>query len=624
MDAVEEVKARVDIEQLVGQYVDLKRSGASLKGLCPFHQEKTPSFHVFPARGSFHCFGCGVGGDVFTFLQNYEKLDFREALRRLASRAGVELPEEQERRRQVEEHGRLYGANEAALEFFRDQLKGAGGKLAQNYLYKRKLSAPIQVSFGLGYAPESRHALSEALTARGFTAEEMVDAGLVLVDEHSGELRDRFRGRLMFPIRDGKGRVTGFGGRTLGDGEPKYLNSPQTEIFDKSRCLFAIEHAEETIRQRRRAVVVEGYIDAIRAHEAGSKDVVASLGTAITTHQLQVSGRLAPMVVLALDPDTAGQAAAVRAGLAALAGLPRKQRQLPDSLGRRLVPVGLAIDLRIARIPLGAGDPDELIQRDREEWERIVDASVPAFEFYFDSAAAAVDRSDDGWRQDLIDRVMPVIQEFSFAVGTQAAWVERLAEVTGVQSRLLQNQLMVAPAGAGTRRRAPSIPAAAGTRPSILLNGTGRDPETEAEDSLLWILIREPVPEEVVKALADLHPRRPEVNELLERISLHAGSGRRPSMAGLGTAAAALAERLKAVDGDDLREARVVPAVRLHIARMRLSKLRRKAEDLQVALGEIGPEDRETGRRALADLFEERQVLEQQIDVLQREVVAGV
>ena len=624
MDAVEEIKSRVDIETLVGQHVDLKRSGAALKGLCPFHQEKTPSFYVFPARGSFHCFGCGQGGDVFTFVQNYEKVEFREALTRLASRAGVELPDERERRKLSEENSRLFQANDAALEFFRDQLKSDTGKPGQAYLYKRKLSAPLQVEFALGFAPDSRRALRDSLTARGFSEEELGSAGLLFIPEEGGPGRDRFHGRLMFPIRDGRGRVTGFGGRLLGDGEPKYLNSPQTEVFDKSRSLFAIEHAQETIRQTRRAVVVEGYIDAIRAHEAGFKDVVASLGTAITSQQLQILGRMASTVVLALDPDPAGQSAAIRAGLTALASLPRRQRQLSDSRGRKMVDVGLSIDLRIARIPQGGGDPDELIQKDAAAWERIIEDAVPAFEFFFDNVVASIDRTDDNWRQDVVDRIMPVIQEFSFAIGTQAAWVERLGEVTGIQPRLLQNRLT--PDGQASRNTTRTRTGGRGVAapPPKLKEQPMLDRVSEAEDSLLGVLLRNPISLGLVPALTDHTSRRFEVNELLERITSLAGSGRRPNITGVGPEAAALAERLLARPADPLRDNQVEPAVRLHVATLRLHSVRRRSGDLQLALAEIGPDDRETGRRTLKDLLEERQVLEQQIDSLQRQVISAV
>jgi DNA primase len=624
MDAVEEIKAKLSIEQVVGERVDLKRSGTALKGLCPFHSEKTPSFFVFPSSGNYKCFGCGQGGDIFTFLQTSEKLEFREVLQQLAQRAGVELPDERERIKQVEEHARLFQANEAAVEFFRDQLKGPAGKPAQAYFYKRMISVPLQVTFGLGYAPDSRRALRDALNQRGFTDEELVAAGLLFAPDDGGQARDRFHGRVMIPIRDVRGRVTGFGGRLIVDGEPKYMNSPQTEIFDKSRSLFAIEQAQESIKSGRRAVVVEGYLDAIRAHEAGFKDVVASLGTAITTQQLQTCARLASTVVLALDPDPAGQTAAVRAGLAALVALPRRQRQLPDSLGRRMVDVGLSVDLRIARIPEIAGDPDEVIQRDPAEWERIVESSVPVFEFFFDTVVSSIDRSDDAWRQGVIDRVMPVIQEFSFAIGMQAAWIERLAEVTGVQARLLQNRLNpdqpVAPAPGRRATRRPQ----AGKHPTIAMPAKTFDAEAEAEDSMLRILLRHPAPADLVLALRELSSRRTEVNEVVERICTHAGSGRRPSTAELGPEASELVERLLAHAGEELRDNQVAPAVKLHIASLRLIGAKRRLEDLQGFLTQIGAEDADSGLRALHGLLEEKNVLEHQISDLQKLVVSGI
>ncbi len=619
MDSVEEVKARLGIEEVVGQYVELKRSGSGLRGLCPFHQEKTPSFYISPSRGTYHCFGCGEGGDIFSFLQAYEKIDFREALRRLADRAGVELVDDRARIQQAEENQRLYQANAAALEHFRDALVSSQGRRAARYLDERRISESVRQAFGIGYAIDSRRALHQELGTRGFTDEELLAAGLVMSGD--GDIRDRFHGRVVFAIRDLRGRVTGFGGRSLGDAEPKYLNSPQTDIFDKSRTLFGIDLAQEAIRTERLAVVVEGYVDAIRAHQCGFKNVVASLGTAITVPQLQICSRLAPVVVLALDPDTAGQEATVRAALSALAGLPRRQRQLPDSLGRGMVDVGLTVDLRVARIPPGAGDPDELIERDPQEWRRLIEQSVPAFQFYFDTVVASADRSQDAWRQQIIDRILPVIQDFPFAVGTQAAWIERLADVTGIQPRLLQNRLPTTaaptrpPGRRGARRQMAAAPAPSPKRV---------DPRQEAEDALLRILLQHPCPPELAPALGELRPARPEVREILARVGEAAGSDRRPHLDGLGPAAAELARRLATSPSQDMPDSRVEPAVRLHIAMMRLWAVKQRMTEEQQLLAELGPEDRENGRRSLGLLYAERADLEVQIDELNHKVIAAV
>lgn len=620
MDAVEEVKSRLDIEQVVGQHVDLRRSGSGLKGLCPFHSEKTPSFFVFPGRGTFHCFGCGQGGDILTFVQAYEKVDFREALHRLADRAGIELPDEQLRRQQTEEHARLYQANEAAAEYFRDELKSPAGKRAVAYLANRSISIEAQHRFSLGYAPASLRGLQEALAKRGFSADELVEAGLVYPGDGTTPPRDRFHNRLMFPIRDAKGRITGFGGRILGDGEPKYLNSPQTEIFDKSRSLFAIEQATEPIRRSKRAVVVEGYIDAIRAHEAGFTDVMASLGTAITPQQLQICARIASTVVLALDPDAAGQTAAARTALAALSALPKRQRQLPDSQGRGMVSVGLSVDLRIARIPAGAGDPDELIARDPDAWNRVLEESIPAFEFYFDTIVSSTDRTEESWRQEMIDRIVPVIQEFGSAVGIQAAWIQRLADVTGVQPRLLQSQL---PASAPPPRRRAGQKQATG-QPLTHVVHKIIDPQEAAENSLLQILLRKPCPAEVAPALTDVHSARVAADELLQCCISQAGSGRRPTIAGVSEEGRTLAEKLLTVGVDDLPEHRLAPAIRLHMATLRLARIRRRQTDVQLLLSDMGEEDKETGRKALKLLLAERDDLEKQMDKLQHDVMIGV
>ena len=621
MDAVDEVKARLSIETIVGEYVELKRSGAGLKGLCPFHGEKTPSLYVSPGKGTYHCFGCGQGGDILSFVQSIEKIDFREALTKLAGRAGVALPDDSVRRQQASANDRYFAANEAATEYFRDQLRSGPGKRAAGYLEERNLPPSIQHSFAIGYAPESRTALSEDLRRRGFTDAEIRGAGLVVILD-DGRGRDRFHGRIVFPIRDRRGRVTGFGARSLDGTEPKYLNSPQTDIFDKSSTLFAIDLAQEPIRANGRAVVVEGYVDAIRAHASGFKEVVAALGTAITPAQLQACSRLAPTVILALDPDPAGQEAAARAALGALAALPRRQQQLPDSLGRRMVDVGLTIDLRIARIPPGAGDPDELIARDPERWQAVLAGSIPAFEFYFDTVVRLVDRNSETWRQQIIDSIMPVIQGFPFALGMQAAWIERLSDLTGIQSRLLQSRLT-----AGTQIRSSYrqvAPSRSRSVPSPVPVPRQVNPLAQAERSLVQVLLNRPLPLELVDAVSELHPADSDLDSLLRIIVSQAGTGRRPAIADAEPRIRQLAEDLIHAPLDDLTDGRITPAIRLHVAAIRLCQVKSRQSDLQALLPELTPEDQPAGKRQLRLLLEERRDLEKQMDDLQHEVVAGI
>ncbi|MGI5835145.1 MAG: DNA primase, partial [Chloroflexota bacterium] len=282
----EEIKARLDIADIVSERVLLKKAGKSLKGLCPFHVEKTPSFVVFPETGSWHCFGCGEGGDIFTFVMRSQNVDFAEALAILAARAGVELRSSE--RGQQPDGGveKLYAANEAAAAHFRSMLASPAGARAREYLRRRQISAESIADFEIGFAPDSGAGLAHHLLQLGFSREEILQAGLAGENE-SGALYDRFRSRVIFPIRDNAGRLVGFGGRSLSnDAQPKYLNTPQTALFDKGGCLYAVDKAKKEIRQTGRAVIVEGYMDALMAHQHGYRNVVASLGTAVTGRQL--------------------------------------------------------------------------------------------------------------------------------------------------------------------------------------------------------------------------------------------------------------------------------------------------------------------------------------------------
>lgn len=493
MDAVEEIKSRLSIEDVAGSYVELKRSGSSLKGLCPFHQEKTPSFYVRPSHGTFHCFGCGRGGDQFTFMMEIEHLEFPDALKRLAEQAGVTLPEREARTPSLK--GRLHEVNEAAQRFFEESLQGNEGKVAREYLTGRQFGAEAVSLFGLGYASRGRDALVSSLHASGFDDRIILAAGLALQDDVGGTLRDRFRGRLMFPIRDSAGKISGFGGRILGEGQPKYLNSPQTEIFDKSGVLFGIHLAADAIRQSRRAVLVEGYLDAVRAHLGGYLTTVASLGTAVTVQQLGTLARMTDTVILALDPDPAGQSAAARTAITALMEVTRARGRSSGAAG--------AVDLRIARLPEGHGDPDELIRDAPALWEEAIEASKPAFDFFFQQTMGSLDRSAEGWRQEAVDRLLPLIQQFSDSAGWQAEWIQRLASETGVDPRALQRSIPAA----GTQRQRPRRTL---TGRDVVAQTTSRgithDPAVEIERGLMSLLLQILViPREAREALDGVH-----------------------------------------------------------------------------------------------------------------------
>ena len=308
---LDEIRSRVDMVELVGQSVNLKRAGENWKGLCPFHTEKTPSFTVNPKRGIFHCFGCGVGGDAFGFLMRQDRLGFPEAVRALAQRAGVEIPTQ----RSPESNGKLEGLRHVmalAAQFYTDALWAQDGAKARAYVESRCVSLEVARRFGLGYAPEGWNALLSHMAKEGVSDAELVSAGLALPRQNATGFYDRFRGRLLFPIRDLQARVVAFGGRAMGAEEPKYLNSPETPLYVKGQMLYALDMAREGMRQKNRAVVVEGYLDCLMAHQHGFTETVAALGTAFTAAQLALLRRYADEVVSVFDADAAGQKATSR------------------------------------------------------------------------------------------------------------------------------------------------------------------------------------------------------------------------------------------------------------------------------------------------------------------------
>ncbi|MGD0766512.1 MAG: DNA primase, partial [Dehalococcoidia bacterium] len=320
MNPSEEIKQRLDIVDVISESVSLQRAGRNFKAVCPFHVEKTPSFFVFPDRGTWHCFGaCATGGDIFAFVMKKENLDFAGALRLLAERAGIGLGRKSAVAEETE-RDRLRKANEAAALFFQNALGTRAGESALDYMTMRGIDRETAQSFRIGYAPDSWDALREHLKGRGFSEAELVKAGLLVEGERG--LYDRFRHRLVVPISDERGRTVGFGSRILpseastsadSDG-PKYLNTPQTPIFDKGAVLYALDRALEHIRRADLAVIVEGYMDVIAAHQHGNGNVVASMGTALTERQFSLLRQLTENIVLAFDPDLAGQAAGERGG----------------------------------------------------------------------------------------------------------------------------------------------------------------------------------------------------------------------------------------------------------------------------------------------------------------------
>jgi DNA primase len=310
---LDEIRAGVDVVELVGRFVNLRKAGQNYKGLCPFHGEKTPSFMVNPRKGIFHCFGCGVGGDAFGFLMRQDRLTFPEAVRTLARQVGVALPDERGPREGESGREELHRAMELAAAFYSERLWTAGGERARTYLEERGIAPEVARRFGLGWAPEGWETLPDALRSSGVSDEALLAAGLRIARENRPGAYDRFRGRLLFPIRDLQGRVVALGGRAFGDEQPKYLNSPETPLYTKGNVLYAADLARETIREHNRALIVEGYIDCLMAHQYGFTETVAALGTAFTGAQLGVLRRYCDEVITFFDADAAGQKAAERA-----------------------------------------------------------------------------------------------------------------------------------------------------------------------------------------------------------------------------------------------------------------------------------------------------------------------
>src|SRR5574341_385852 len=441
MSVVDDVKQKIDIVDVIGQYVQLKKAGRNFKALCPFHNEKTPSFIVFPDQGTWHCFGaCNTGGDVFTFLMRRENIDFGEALRRLAQRAGVELIRESPGESQ--ERKRLREILTAAAAHYHYLLKNhPDAQFARDYIAKRFISPETAAQFELGFALNEWEAMKSFLIGKGYAIHDLEAAGLVIKSEHEqGGYYDRFRGRLMFPIRNRSGEVIGFGARALNDEEPKYLNSPQTALFDKSGTLYGLDLAKDAIREQNLAVIVEGYMDVIGAHQAGFKNVVASLGTALTEKQLGLLKRLTKRYALALDPDAAGEEATKRGLEVAREALTRKTVPVPMGAGLIGFEERLEAELFIIPMPLGQ-DPDEIIHDDPARWHELVDHAEPLVDFYFRVMTRDLDLSAPRDKTRAVKRLVPIVREIGDAV-QRAHYTQQLARLVQVSEQTITQEIV--------------------------------------------------------------------------------------------------------------------------------------------------------------------------------------
>lgn len=427
---IQEVVRRNDIEEVIGQYVQLRRRGRTLSGLCPFHNEKTPSFVVYPDTQSFYCFGCGAAGDVISFVRKYNNLGYVESIKQLAARAGMPLPEEEDREAKARQ--RLLEINRSAARYFYEQLNARTPEAAQARRYwkeKRGLSDAAIRRFGLGYAPDDFGGLLHYLRRRGFTEAELEHSGLVKRSA-KGNLYDIFRHRVMVPIIDVRGSIIAFGGRVLDDSKPKYINSPETMVYHKSRTLFALNIAKKSTAKR--YILCEGYMDVISMHEAGFDTAVCACGTALTAEQVKLLSEYADEVVLSYDSDEAGQKATERS-LALFANSPVKVSVLSYQ---------------------GAKDPDEFIKKyGRERFEMLLNGTANPTEFQLKKAKAKYDlRSDDG-RLSYIREAIDILTGHAVSPTARDVYAGRLAEETGVSKQAVLSQLDGALRAADRRNR---------------------------------------------------------------------------------------------------------------------------------------------------------------------------
>jgi DNA primase len=417
MGVIDEIKQKIDIAEVVGQYVQLTKSGRTLRAPCPFHSEKKPSFFVYPEQQTWHCFGaCNTGGDVFSFIMKKEGLDFGDALRLLAEKAGVTIPSQAKFEAEDKARDKILQINQVAAQYYHNLLLSSqAAEKARRYLEGRGLNDKSFTDFQLGYSLPGWESLKQYLVEKGSTETELLDAGLIIRAEETSKTHDRFRDHIMFPIMDDRGQVTGFGARVLDDSSPKYINSPQTRVFDKSGSLYGIHLAKSAIRQQNLAVLVEGYMDVIVAHQYGFANVIAPMGVAITERQINQIKKFTRSIALALDPDTAGEEASMRC------------------VGYENT---LDAEVKVITLPTGK-DPDEVIKEDAQKWQALVDKALPVIEYTINTVTAKLDLKTTQGKTEAVNKLLPIIAGVKNST-RQDSYLTRLSELTGTTRRNLE------------------------------------------------------------------------------------------------------------------------------------------------------------------------------------------
>jgi DNA primase len=484
MSVTDDIKQRLDLVSLITESgVALRKAGRNFAGFCPFHSNtRTPAFYVFPATQSYYCFGCHAAGDAFNFVMARQGLEFGEALRTLASRTGVQLEERTPEQQQEDAtRTRLRQINSDAATYWNHLLTSTQkGQPGRTYIEGRGLTASTIETWQLGYAPDEWSDLLVYLTDRkGYTPEELEQAGLVIKREHGGYY-DRFRNRVMFPIRNIKGEIVGFGGRALGDDHAKYMNSPETPLFHKSSVLYGIDLARDAIRQQDAVVFVEGYVDVIMAHQSGFGNVVAPMGTALTSEQVNIVKRLAHTIYLALDADAAGARATLK-GLETLReNLDATETPVPTAQGAIRWERELEGEVKIITLPEGR-DPDEVLRDDAGQWQVLIDAAQPLMDYYMLQLTGDLDLGSGKGRADAVDRLAPLIAELGNLV-QRAHYIQQLARKVGLSEDIVRAAVAQArrkPGHNDRQRPAATVAAQAFSREDHLLSLLLRFPDIQ-------------------------------------------------------------------------------------------------------------------------------------------------
>lgn len=471
---LEQLRANTDIESVISPYVNLRRRGKNLVGLCPFHNEKTPSFTVYPENGSFYCFGCGVGGDVITFVRRMENLDYMEAVKQLADRAGMALPEDGYDDTLAKKRTAVLAANRAAAKFFHSQLFTDRGRHALNYFFDRGLTMKTIRHFGLGFAPDDWRALKNHLNEQGFDDILLESANLLRRSDKSGKVSyyDNFRNRVMFPIIDPRGNVIAFGGRVLDDSKPKYINTSDTLVYKKSNGVFALNFAKNG--NDGKLIIAEGYMDVIALHQAGFTNAVACLGTALTKEQANLLSRYADEIILSYDADEAGQKATARAlGIFGTTGM----------------------EIKVLRLT-GGKDPDEIIKKyGAQRFRDIINGAANDTEYRLLRARQGIDLSTDDGKVKYLSAATEVLAGIPSPVEVDV-YASRLANELGVDKLAIESQVKYKREGLRKRRMAQREQ----DQKRLLINGQNtKNPErsqhlraAKAEETLIASLMRNP------------------------------------------------------------------------------------------------------------------------------------